>query len=157
MSKTHHFKNISIVKSGIKLELDMSRMERNINNAQRVLDEAVMTSMEPLMPLDGPGNFIDRTKIESASLAGTGVVVAAAGPYGRFLYEGKTMVDEKTGSPWARKAAKKVLVSQYSGKTKAKEKLTYSRSGATSHWFDKAKVKDCDNWIDQVKEELGKP
>ena len=157
MAKTHHFKNFSVVKSGIEIKIDMSRMERNFNNAQYALDSAIMTSMEPFMPLDGPGNFIGRTKAESASLAGTGVVVAAAGPYGRFLYEGKTMVDEKTGSPWARKSANKVPVSQYRGKTQAKENLTYSRASAQAHWFDAAKAKDCDNWVDLVKKEIGKP
>lgn len=157
MAKTYHFKNISIVKPGIKIKVDMSRMERNFNDAQYALDSAIMTSMVPLMPHDGTGNFIGRTTAESASLAGTGVVVAAAGPYGRFLYEGKNMVDEKTGSPWARENEKKVLVSQYSGKTQAKENLTYSRAGAKAHWFDAAKAKDCDKWVDLVKAEIGKP
>lgn len=156
MKKIHHFKNFSVVESGIEIKIDMSRMEHNFNNAQKALDSAIMTSMEPLMPLNGPGNFISRTKAESASLAGTGVVVAAAGPYGRFLYEGKTMVDEKTGSPWARQSANKVLVSQYRGKTQAKENLTYSRASAQAHWFDAAKAKDCDNWVGLVKKEIGK-
>ncbi len=63
------------------------------------------------MPMQ-TGQFINVTKAMSAAVAGTGKVVAAAPPMGRFLYEGRTMVDEKTGSPWARKGARKVLVSQ---------------------------------------------
>jgi hypothetical protein len=90
----------------------------------------------------------------SASYAGTGKVIAGAPPFGRFLYEGKTMVDEVTGSPWARKGARKVLVSQYSGKTNAKPNLTYSR-GRSSHWFEKAKEKDGGKWIAKVKKTGG--
>ncbi len=132
----------------------MKTLTKNINRAQYALDSAVMTSMEPFMPKQS-GQFINVTKGMSAAIAGSGQVVAAAPPAGRFLYEGKTMVDIKTGSPWARKAAKKVLVSEYGGKTKAKQNLTYS-GGGVDHWFKPAKEKDKDNWVKVVKGEVGK-
>lgn len=135
------------------MKLDMSRVENNFNKAQFALDSAVMTSMVPLMPM-GTGQFIAETKAMSAAMAGTGEVVAAAPPSGRFLYEGKTMVDVKTGSPWARKGAKKVLVSEFGGKTNAKQNLSFS-GGAKPRWFDEAKKKDGDNWIDLVKKTAG--
>jgi hypothetical protein len=100
------------------------------------------------------GLFIDITKAMSASYAGTGIVVAAAPPSGRFLYEGKTMVDELTGSPWARRGARKVLVSQYSGKTNAKPNLTYA-NGRQSHWFEEAKDRNAKKWVANVKKTAG--
>lgn len=136
-----------------RVTVDLSRVEGNLSKAQYKLDNAVMTSMEPFMAHQS-GTFINTTKAMSAAIAGTGKVVAAAPPMGRFLYEGKTMVDEVTGSPWARAGAKKVLVSQYAGKTNAKPYLTYSH-GRTSHWFEKAKEKDLHEWVKIAQEAAG--
>lgn len=152
--KIHHFKKYSIVDGNIRVQLDMSRFEGQFNQAQYELDSMVMTSMVPFMP-HGSGVFVNRTLIESRSMAGTGRVCAAAGPFGRFLYKGKTMVDSATGSPWARPAAKKVLVSQYGGKTNAKEDLTFSNRKAQPEWFEAAKKVDGRKWIRKVKRIAG--
>lgn len=141
----------------IKIDLNLSRMDHNFNKAQFALDSAVMTSMVPFMPMED-GTFINETRARSAALAGSGEVCAAASPQGRFLYEGKTMVDEKTGSPWARKAAKKVLVSQYTGKTGARENLQYTKTKhpkVQSHWFDPAKKQYGNSWARTVKRIAG--
>jgi hypothetical protein len=145
MSRTriHHFDGFSIKKSGIDIQLDMDRVSDNFNRAQFSLDSAVMTSMEPFMPKD-TGQFINVTKEMSAAMAGTGKVVAAAPPQGRFLYEGKVMVGERSRSAWAKKGEKKVVT---------KNNLQYSRGGP--RWFDKAKQKDGDNWVDLVKKTAG--
>lgn len=116
-----------------------------------------MNSMIPFMPKI-TGSFINVTKAASAAEQGTGHVYAAYGPQGRYLYEGKVMVDELTGSSWARKGARKVLVSQYAGKTKAKEDITYNTQAhpkAQSHWFDAAKKKDGKTWVRNVKKTAG--
>ena len=113
----------------------MSRFKRQFQRAQYQLDGAVMESMVPFMPM-----------------------IAAYGPQGRFLYEGKGMVDEQTGSPWARRGAKKVLVSQYGGKTRAKERLEYTKQAhpkAQAKWFEAAKKADEKAWIRLVKETAG--
>lgn len=153
-SKIKHFPSFSIVEGDIKVKVDLSRFEKQYQDAQFWLDNQIMTDMVPYMPHQ-TGTFVNITRAMSAALAGSGEVVAAAPPMGRFLYEGKTMVDILTGSPWARKDAKKVLVSQYSGKTNAKENLTYSNSKATSHWFDTAKKNHGKAWIDGVKKRAG--
>lgn len=137
----------------IDMLIDLSRFEEQFSRAQYELDSMVMTDMVPYMPME-TGEFINVTRAMSAAIAGTGKVVAAAPPSGRFLYEGKTMVDEKTGSPWARKGARKVLVSQYSGKTNAKENLTYAH-GRQSHWFEEAKKQNMRQWIDKTKKTAG--
>lgn len=156
-SKIKHFKGFSIVDGDIRVTLNMSRFERQFQRAQYQLDGAVMNSMVPFMPMI-TGSFINATRAASAAVQGTGEVYAAYGPQGRFLYEGKTMVDEVTGSTWARKGAKKVLVSQYGGKTMAKENLTYTKQAhpkAQSRWFDVAKKKDGKTWVKNVKETAG--
>lgn len=151
--KTHHFENFSVITDAVDIKVDMSVLDDRFNKAQFALDSAIMTSMIPFMP-HRDGSFINRTKAESAAIAGSGEVIAGAAPFGRFLYEGKTMVDEKTGSTWARKGAKKVLVSQYTGKTNAKENLTFSK-GAQSHWLEPAVKKDGDSWVKTVANILG--
>lgn len=143
--KIHEFKGFTILEDGVRIELNLDRLENNFNAAQFALDSAVMTSMEPLMPMDA-GQFISVTKAMSAAMAGTGKVVAAAPPQGRFLYEGKVMVGERSRSAWAKKAEKKVVT---------KFNLKYSRPGVKPHWFDEAKKKDGDNWVDLVKKTAG--
>lgn len=148
-------------KSGVfeyDMVLDTSRFGKQLSRAQFALDVMVMNDMLPYMPMD-TGQFINVTRAMSASIAGTGKVVAAAPPFGRFLYEGKTMVDEKTGSPWARKGARKVLVSQYTAKSiKASPNLDFSTGAnpdAQPHWFEVAKEKHGSRWIAKTKKTGG--
>ena len=145
MARVHHFEGFSIKKSGINIKVDMSRVEENFNKAQFALDSAVMTSMVPYMPRRD-GSFINRTRAESAAIAGTGEVVAASAPMGRFLYEGKVMVDPVTQSAWARKGAKKILTTK---------SLKYSSAQARAHWFDAAKQRDSEHWVQTVKKIAG--
>lgn len=144
-SKTFHFPKWSLVEGDVKVDINLNRFEKQFQEAQFWLDTEVMTSMEPYMPFDD-GNFRNTTKLQSASLAGSGKVVAAAGPMGRFLYEGKVMVDPATGSPWAQKGAKKVVTDR---------PLTYSNPKATPHWFDTAKKMDGKKWVEGVKKIAG--
>lgn len=157
MANIHHFDGFSVVDGDIKIDLNLSRMDDNFNKAQFALDSAVMTSMVPFMPMED-GTFINETKSRSATLSGTGEVCAAAPPQGRFLYEGKTMVDVETGSPWARKGAQKVLVSEYAGKTRARKNLQYTKTKhpkAQDHWFEAAKKQDEQSWIRTAKKVAG--
>lgn len=131
--------------SDIELDVDLSRFEKQYGKAQYALDSMIMTSMQPYMPHQ-TGTFINVTKAMSAAIAGSGTVVAAAPPMGRFLYEGKVMVDEQTGSPWARPGAKKVVTDR---------DLKYSNPKATPHWFDTAKENHGDSWVRAVKKIAG--
>ena len=156
-SKIKHVKGFSIVDGDVRAKLSMSRFEKQFQRAQYQLDGDVMNSMVPFMPMVS-GSFVNATRAASAAVQGSGEVYAAYGPQGRFLYEGKTMVSPSTGSTWAKKGEKKVLVSQYGGKTNAKENLTYTQqvhSQAQSHWFDAAKKKDGQTGIKNVKKTAG--
>lgn len=132
----------------IELDVDLSRFEKQYGLAQFTLDSMVMTSMQPYMP-HRTGTFINVTKAMSAAIAGSGTVIAAAPPMGRFLYEGKVMVDPATGSPWARPGAKKIVIDQ---------DLRYDAShnpNVQSHWFDVAKNKHGKSWLKAVKKNAG--
>ena len=145
----------------VDMRIDLNRQNKNCVEGQFELDTAVMFSMVRFMAYGddaGSGTFIQKTRQKSASIAGSGQVYAAAAPEGRFLYEGKNMVDEETGSTYARKGARKVLVSKYSGVTKAKEDLEYNKShnpDAQAHWFIPAKRADCAKWVRIAKQTAG--
>lgn len=155
MLKKTHYK----MKSGsTTLELDLSRFEKQFQDAQFTLDSMVMTDMMPFMPKQ-TGVFIDVTKAQSDALAGSGTVIAAASPFGRYLYEGKKMVNEKTG-----KGSMKIptgpggeFVWRYQKGAKLKptnQPLNYDKNAhpdVTDHWFDEAKKRHCDNWVKVVK------
>ena len=157
MAKTTHFKGFSIIAGDLKVKLSLSRFDEQYKKAQYQLDGDVINSMVPFMPMIS-GSFINTTRAASAAVQGSGQVYAAYGPQGRYLYEGKVMVDEVTGSPFARKGAKKVLVSQYAGKTAAKENIEYTHQAhpkAQDHWFDAAKAADGKKWVRRVKATAG--
>ena len=132
----------------IELDVDLSRFEKQYGKAQYALDTMIMASMVPYMPHQ-TGTFINVTKAMSSAIAGSGTVIAAAPPIGRFLYEGKVMVDEKTGSPWARPGAKKVVTDR---------NLDYDTSHnpkVTDHWFNTAKRNHGKSWVREVKKIAG--
>ena len=156
-SKATHFKGFSIIAGDLKVKLSLSRFDEQYKKAQYQLDGNVMNSMVPFMPMIS-GSFINNTRAASTAVQGSGQVYAAYGPQGRYLYEGKVMVDEVTGSPFARRGAKKVLVSQYAGKTAAKENIEYTHQAhpkAQDHWFDAAKAADGKKWVRRVKATAG--
>lgn len=76
------------------------------------------------------------------------------GPYARFLYYGKLMIDPDTGSPWAPKGATKVVTE----KDLDIKKDVHSQ--AQSHWFEASKAQNMEKWARvaerAVKRELEK-
>lgn len=130
------------------MELDLGRFEGQYSRAQYELDSMVMTSMIPFMPKD-TGTFINVTQGMSQAIAGSGKVVAAAPPMGRFLYEGEVMVGVTSGSSFAMKGEKKVTTGarlQFS---------THANPKATDHWFDAAKDAHGDAWVKKTKRLAG--
>ena len=132
----------------VNMEIDLSRLNKQFDKAQYELDNMIMTSMIPFMPMQ-TGTFINVTRMMSAALAGSGKVVAAAPPMGRYLYEGKVMVGERTRSAWAEKGEKKVVT---------EKSIDYSKSAhprAQSHWFEAAKKEYGEQWVKKVKKIVG--
>ena len=148
MSKTFHFPSFSMVAGDITVNISLNRFENQVQEAQNWLDGQVFTDMEKYMPFRD-GNMRNVSAIMSRSMQGSGRVIAGAPPYGRFLYEGKVMVDPATGSPWARAGAKKVVTDR----DLVFDKTAHPR--ATDHWFDAAKTENVKSWVKGVKRIAG--
>lgn len=130
------------------MKIDLSRFEGQYTRAQYELDSMVMTAMVPYMPMQ-TGTFINVTRGMSASIAGSGKVVAAAPPMGRFLYEGKLMVGERTRSAWAAKGERKEVVEKNLDFSK------HANPNVQSHWFEAAKRDHGKSWIAKANKIAG--
>lgn len=144
-SRIKHYPQISIVEADVKVNIDFNKISDRIGQAQFWMDNQIMTDMVPLMPHQ-TGTLVNLTRARSAAVAGAGMVYAAVGPYGRFQYMGKVMVDPVTNSSWARKDAKKVLTDK---------NLTYGNPEAVPKWFDEAKKLHGQEWIQGVSDIIG--
>ena len=63
------------------------------------------------------------------------------GPYARYLYFGKLMVDPATGSSYAQKGSTKVLTDKNLVFNKA------MHGQAQSHWFEASKAENLEKWV----------
>ena len=132
------------------MEIDLSRFEGQYSKAQHELDSMVMTSMMPYMP-KRTGTFIKVTQGMSESIAGSGKVIAAAPPMGRYLYEGEVMEGVKSKSAFAQKGEKKVV-------RQPPQHLDYYQrvnTRVTDHWFETAKTNHGTAWLRKVKKLAG--
>ena len=132
------------------MQIDLSRFEGQYSKAQYELDSMAMTSMMPYMP-KRTGTFINVTQGLSQSIAGSGKVVAAAPPMGRYLYEGKVMEGVKSKSAFAQKGEKKVV-------RQPPQHLDYYQrvnTRVTDHWFETAKTNHGTAWLRKVKKLAG--
>lgn len=161
-SRTFHFPSFSIVQGNIRVDLNMDRFSRQFQRAQYELDGNVMDSMVPFMPHYN-GTFIQETTKASAAIQGTGMVYAAFGRFGQYLYEGKVMVDAQTG-----KGPRKIPMGpggdyilrfrKGASLVATDRPLNYTQThnpDVTDHWFDAAKKKDGRKWIEAVKRTAG--
>lgn len=69
-----------------------------------------------------------------------GDTIIYPGPYARFQYNGKLMIDPNTGSAWAPKGATKVVT----GKNLNISTAVHSK--AQSHWFEASKAQNLPKW-----------
>lgn len=92
------------------------------------------------------GSLDRRTQVE-------GNAIIYPGPYARFLYYGKVMVDPQTGSTFAPKGGTKVLTNR---------DLVFSKAmhpQAQSHWFEASKAQNMEKWVrvaDKAVKKFGK-
>ena len=131
-----HFKKFSIVRGHVSATLNLDRFASRFPDAQAWLGEQVLQSCRAFMPIR-TGSQQQRSYV-----ADNGRRVVFPGPYARYLYMGKVMVDPETGSPFAREGVRKVVTDR---------PLTFSRAGAVDHWFDAAKARDLDGWVKGVQ------
>jgi hypothetical protein len=81
-----------------------------------------------------------QTKSLSIRTRVSGDTIIYPGPYARFLYYGKLMIDPKTRSPFATKGATKEVIGTDLNISQA------VHGKAQSHWFEASKAQNLDKW-----------
>lgn len=136
-----HFPTYSFVSSSVHVIVDLKRFAVGFEEAQAWLGERILTDCRARMPIK-TGSLRQRSYT-----ADGGRRVVFPGPYARFQYGGRVMIDPVTKSPWARPGAKKVLTDR---------PLQYADPAAVDHWFDAAKAEWGESWINDVKQRIGR-
>ena len=136
----------------VSIKLDTKRIDRNVKEAQKLLNLAGRTDCEPLVPvlngqLQGSADFPEGVY---------GGVLEYNTPYAHYQYVG-----EIYGPNIPRTDDNGNIVGWYSPKGKAKHPTgrkmsNYSQSGTGPEWFGKAKEQNKDKWLRLVREEAGK-
>ena len=109
-------------------------MLRNASNkAQHAVAIQAQKDTSPYVPAL-TGSLDRRTRVDENQ-------IIYPGPYARYLYYGKLMVDPATGSSYAPKGATKVLTDK---------NLVFNKSmhsQAQDHWFEASKAENMDKWL----------
>lgn len=112
------------------------------NQAEHVVAIQVEKDTEPYVPAITK-SLANRTRVEGGQ-------IIYPGPYARFLYYGKVMVDPATGSTWAPKGGTKVVT----GKDLQFSKAVHSQSQA--HWFEASKAQNLEKWLGVARRAMKK-
>lgn len=120
----------------VHADLDAALSEK-LSDASSKAEHAVAIQIQkdtsPYVPAL-TGSMDQRTRVAENT-------VVYPGPYARYLYYGKLMVDPATGSSYAQKGATKVLTDKDLVFNKA------MHSQAQSHWFEASKAENLEKWI----------
>lgn len=101
--------------------------------AEHIVAIQVQKDTSPYVPFL-TGSLDRRTRVDGSR-------VIYPGPYARYLYYGKLMVDPATGSSYAPKGTTKVLTDKDLVFNKA------SHNQAQAHWFEASKAENLDKWL----------
>ena len=114
---------------------------RACTEAEHELAQQMEQDTQPFVPML-TGSLMVRTRVHPeyrGELVGNAIVYP--GPYARFLYYGKVMVDPNTGSTYAPKNGTKVLTDR---------NLVFNHANhrqAQSHWFEASKAQNFKKWL----------
>lgn len=115
------------------MEAITDKLAESCTRAESIVGQQVIKDTAPFVPAL-TGSLTIRTRLD-------GNRIIYPGPYARFLYYGKVMVDPQTGSTFAPKGGTKVLTNR---------DLVFSKAmhpQAQSHWFEASKAQNLDKWI----------
>lgn len=120
------------------------------SKAEHELAVHVEKDTQPFVPAL-TGSLMVRTRIHPeyrGEIVGNAIVYP--GPYARYLYYGKLMVDPETGSSWAKKNATKVLTDR---------NLVFNRATnqqAQDHWCEASKAQNLEKWVRVAQKAVAK-
>ena len=120
------------VKSDIS-EAVASAVADRCDKAAHVVALQVKKDTEPYVPML-TGSLKNRARVE-------GDTIIYPGPYARFLYYGKVMVDPNTGSTWAPSGVTKEVTDRDLVFT------TEFHPQAQAFWFEASKAQNQDKWL----------
>lgn len=115
------------------MEAIKDKLAESCTRAESIVGQQVIKDTAPFVPAL-TGSLTIRTRLD-------GNRIIYPGPYARFLYYGKVMVDPQTGSTFAPKGGTKVLTNR---------DLVFSKAmhpQAQSHWFEASKAQNLDKWV----------
>lgn len=123
-----------MIKFKIKADLTKAKAEltRKATKAEHATALQIKKDTEPFVPALTK-SLANRTKVVDNE-------IIYPGPYARYLYYGKLMVDPETGSSWAKKNALKVVTDR---------NLVFSQAvhpQAQAHWFEASKAQNLEKW-----------
>lgn len=119
------------IDAGALIGLKM-KLAEGCKEAEHAVANQIKSDTEPYVPFL-TGSLDNRTRVYKN-------MVIYPGPYARYLYYGKLMVDPETGSSYAPKGGVKDLTDK---------NLVFNTSGhsqAQSHWFEASKAENLDEW-----------
>lgn len=123
-------KNVQVRAEGF--EGILTRFSAGCTKAEHLLAQQVAKDTSPFVPAR-TGSLDQRTEVKKGE-------VIYPGPYAKFLYEGKVMVDPNTGSTFAPYGGTKSLTNR---------DLVFSQAmhpQAQSHWFEASKAQNLKKW-----------
>lgn len=127
------------------MEAIKDKLAESCTRAESIVGQQVIKDTAPFVPAL-TGSLTIRTRLD-------GNKIIYPGPYARFLYYGKVMVDPQTGSTFAPKGGTKVLTNR---------DLVFSKAmhpQAQSHWFEASKAQNVEKWVrvaDKAVKKFGK-
>ena len=109
------------------------RLKAASEKAEHTVDIKMKKDTSPYVPFL-TGSLDQRTRVDGSE-------VIYPGPYARYLYHGKVMVDPETGSAYAPKGGTKVVTDKDLVFNKA------MHSQAQAYWFEASKAENMDKWL----------
>lgn len=128
---------------GVKFTIDAKKFKKDlerIDQRMRFAGEGAEHALAVQMAKDTDPYVPARTKSLANRVIVSRDMIIYPGPYARFLYYGKLMIDPDTGSFWARKGATKIVTG------KDLNFSTAVHSKAQSHWFEASKAQNLPKW-----------
>ena len=115
------------------LSVISERLKTASKKAEHIVAIQVQKDTSPYVP-DLTGSLDQRTRVDGSE-------VIYPGPYARYLYHGKVMVDPETGNAYAPKGGTKVVTDKNLVFNKA------MHSQAQAYWFEASKAENMDKWL----------
>lgn len=120
------------IRFDVKVEINDAKLKARVDRANEILANEAMKDTEKFVPASSAKRLAGDAKV-------VGDTIVYPGPYARYLYHGKLMVDPETGSSYAKKGNTKTLT----GKS-----INVARSNpmAQPEWFEVSKGLNLEKW-----------